>query len=143
MGLQIPGERLNEPVFAQPVDAELFQYRPRAGSYQKLQRIGKRLARGLIELLQRLDHRRGGFEPALLEIGQGAGVGAGENVKERVDELRALRLGQLTQKGPQRLVHESAALGKLRQVLEALTQNLPRKAVVLHEPDLCAAHDLI
>lgn len=46
-------------------------------------------------------------------------------------------------KDPQRLVHDSAALGKLRQVLEALTQNLPRKAVVLHEPDLCAAHDLI
>ena len=83
------------------------------------------------------------LSPPSLEIGQGAGVGQVRMSKSVSTNCARCGSGQLAQKGPQRLVHDSAALGKLRQVLEALTQNLPRKAVVLHEPDLCAAHDLI
>ena len=93
--------------------------------------------------MQRLDHRRGCLEAAFLEVRERARVRAGQNGKERVDKLYALGLGELPQEGPERLIHDFSALGKLCQMLEALAFHLPRKAVVLHEADLRAAHDLI
>ena len=93
--------------------------------------------------MQRLDHRGGCLEAAFLEVCERARVGAGQNGKERINKLYALRLGELPQERSERLVYDFAALGELCQVLEALALDLPRKAVVLHEADLRAAHDLI
>lgn len=71
------------------------------------------------------------FESALLEVGQRPGVGAGEDVEQRVGKGHALLRAQGEDERADRLVDELAALGEIRKMLEFLPAHLPREAVVL------------